>query len=92
MAGEGGLTLQEQNILEKVEHIVRRGAYGILEGGFHTPNHRWAIASVLMACGRLFDCKEMEQAAFSYLNEGIDCNEDGEFAEKSAGKLQQGQQ
>ena len=83
--GEEGLTLQEQNILEKVEHIVRRGAYGILEGGFHTPNHRWAIASVLMACGRLFDCKEMEQAAFSYLNEGIDCNEDGEFAEKSAG-------
>ncbi|MDE6639958.1 MAG: hypothetical protein K2K63_05500, partial [Acetatifactor sp.] len=54
-------------------------------GGFHTPNHRWAIASVLMTCAGLFDCKEMETAAFTYLNEGIDCNEDGEFAEKSAG-------
>ena len=75
----------EQGILEKVEHIVRAGAYGLLEGGFHTPNHRWAIASVLMTCGKLFHCGEMEKAAFTYLNEGIDCNEDGEFAEKSAG-------
>ncbi len=83
--GEESLTAQEQIILEKTAHIVRQGAYGLLEGGFHTPNHRWAIASVLMACSRLFDCDEMEQAAFSYLNEGIDCNEDGEFAEKSAG-------
>ena len=75
----------EQLILVRVENIVRAGAYGMLEGGFHTPNHRWAIASVLMTCGKLFDCVEMEKAAFTYLNEGIDCNEDGEFAEKSAG-------
>ena len=80
-----GLTVEESDILEKMEGIVRRGAYGLLRGGFHTPNHRWAIASVLMSCGRLFHCEEMEEAAFTYLNEGIDCNEDGEFAEKSAG-------
>ncbi|WP_276948080.1 hypothetical protein [Acetatifactor muris] len=79
------LTVEESGILEKVESIVRRGAYGLLQGGFHTPNHRWAIASILMSCSRLFDCEEMEEAAFAYLNEGIDCNEDGEFAEKSAG-------
>ncbi|MDE5591073.1 MAG: hypothetical protein K2J60_18360, partial [Acetatifactor sp.] len=75
----------EREILERVETIVESGARGMLEGGFHTPNHRWAIASVLMTCAGLFDCKEMETAAFTYLNEGIDCNEDGEFAEKSAG-------
>lgn len=80
-----GLTEEEKCILAKVEHIVRQGAYGLLQGGFHTPNHRWAIASLLMSCSRLFDCKEMEEASFTYLNEGIDCNEDGEFAEKSAG-------
>ena len=79
------LTAEEHEILEKVEGIVRRGAYGLLQGGFHTPNHRWAIASVLMSCSRLFDCREMEEAANLYLREGIDCNEDGEFAEKSAG-------
>ena len=82
---QAGLTAEEERILEKVEQIVRQGAYGLLQGGFHTPNHRWAIASVLMSCSRLFDCKEMEEAAYTYLREGIDCNEDGEFAEKSAG-------
>ncbi|MCI8433183.1 MAG: hypothetical protein HFH83_08355 [Lachnospiraceae bacterium] len=82
---EPELTEEENCILGKVEQIVRQGAYGLLQGGFHTPNHRWAIASLLMSCSRLFDCKEMETAAFTYLNEGIDCNEDGEFAEKSAG-------
>lgn len=75
----------ERRILEQIEKIVRSGAAGMLEGGFHTPNHRWAIASVLMTCGRMFDSKEMEEAAYTYLNEGIDCNGDGEFAEKSAG-------
>ncbi len=82
---EPELTEEENCILGRVEQIVRQGAYGLLQGGFHTPNHRWAIASLLMSCSRLFDCKEMETAAFTYLNEGIDCNEDGEFAEKSAG-------
>lgn len=82
---EESLTPEEQMLLERIELIVRRGACGLLEGGFHTPNHRWAIASVLMCCGRLFDCREMERAAYAYLAEGIDCNEDGEFAEKSAG-------
>ncbi|MCM1025575.1 MAG: hypothetical protein NC432_04030 [Roseburia sp.] len=84
-AGSEKLPEGERQILEKTERIVRAGAYGLLEGGFHTPNHRWAIASLLMACSRLFDSKEMEEAAFTYLNEGIDCNGDGEFAEKSAG-------
>lgn len=84
-AETGDLPEGERRILEKVEVIVRDGAFGLLEGGFHTPNHRWAIASVLMACGKLFDCASMEKAACVYLNEGIDCNGDGEFAEKSAG-------
>lgn len=85
LAERDNLPQGESAILEKVRDIVRSGAQGMLAGGFHTPNHRWAIASVLMTCGRLFDCPEMEKAAFTYLNEGIDCNEDGEFAEKSAG-------
>ncbi len=85
-SGNGAeLTAEECLILEKVEHILRQGACGLLQGGFHTPNHRWAIASVLMTCGRLFGSQEMEAAAYGYLKEGIDCNEDGEFAEKSAG-------
>ncbi|MBR6571891.1 MAG: hypothetical protein IKK75_15700 [Clostridia bacterium] len=75
----------EALILSRIEKIIHLGGRGLLEGGFHTPNHRWAIASVLAICGKLFDEPELTQAAFQYLNEGIDCNADGEYAEKSAG-------
>lgn len=84
-AEAGNLVQGEKVILQKVEIIVRKGAEGLLEGGFHTPNHRWVIASVLMTCGKLFFCREMEDAAYEYLREGIDCSEDGEFSERSAG-------
>jgi len=75
----------EELILRRVEKIVHLGGRGLLEGGFHTPNHRWAIAGMLALCGKLFGEDDLKQAAFQYLNEGIDCNADGEYAEKSAG-------
>lgn len=78
-------TAMEELFWKQVGEIVRSGAYGLLEGGFHTPNHRWAIASTLAKCGVLFGDKELTASASIYLIEGIDCNEDGEFAEKSAG-------
>lgn len=75
----------EALIRDRLRRIIHAGARGLLEGGFHTPNHRWAIASVLAACGKLFGEAELTRAAHVYLNEGMDCNEDGEYAEKSAG-------
>lgn len=78
-------TGQETAIYGQVETIVRAGTFGLLEGGFHTPNHRWAIASLLAKGFTLFGDERLKEAAFRYLREGIDCNEDGEFAEKSAG-------
>ena len=80
-----GLDEKENVIFEKLGEIIHSGAKGMLEGGFHTPNHRWAIASMLMNCYTLFGDEEFKKAALVYLNEGIDCNEDGEFSEKSAG-------
>ena len=75
------LTEIENDILEQVGGIIKAGAYGLLEGGFHTPNHRWAIASMLAKTGMLFADSRLSNAAFDYLKEGIDCNEDGEFYE-----------
>lgn len=79
------LSQGEAALEAKIEKIVHAGARGLLEGGFHTPNHRWAIASVLAVCGKIFHEEDLTQTAFIYLNEGIDCNDDGEFSEKSAG-------
>ncbi len=67
------------------EEIIRDAAEALTHCGFHTPNHRWAIASVLMLCAKLFDMPACRTAAEAILNEGNDCNEDGEYAERSAG-------
>lgn len=78
-------TPEEETIYKELGEIIYNGAKGIMVGGFHTPNHRWAIAGMLKLCGRFFDDDKMYASADRYLAEGIDCNEDGEYAEKSAG-------
>lgn len=75
----------QERIYQKLYNIVRRAAEGLLQGGFHTPNHRWAIASNLLECADFFGSSELAEAAKVYLREGSDCNEDGEYAERSAG-------
>ena len=79
------LTDGETQLLAKLDPIIHDGGRGLLEGGFHTPNHRWAIAALLATCGKMYGEEDLTQAAFAYLNEGIDCNADGEYSEKSAG-------
>ena len=85
LKGKDTLTAEEQVLLAKMDRIVHDGGRGLLEGGFHTPNHRWAIAALLATCGKMYGEDDLVQAAAQYLNEGIDCNEDGEYSEKSAG-------
>lgn len=82
---QASLTEGERVLLHKLDRIIHDGGRGLLEGGFHTPNHRWAIASLLATCGKMYGEEDLTQAAFAYLNEGIDCNADGEYSEKSAG-------
>ncbi|WP_026489654.1 hypothetical protein [Butyrivibrio sp. XBB1001] len=78
-------TDKEEEIYKIIEGIIRKASRGIMTGGFHTPNHRWAIASTLMECYKIYGDEDMKRCAERYLAEGIDCNEDGEYAEKSAG-------
>lgn len=72
-------------LLPLYEEILRDAASALTHCGFHTPNHRWAIASVLMTCAQLFAMPECHTAAEAILLEGNDCNEEGEYAERSAG-------
>jgi hypothetical protein len=78
-------TEKEDEIFGIINGIIERAAKGIMTGGFHTPNHRWAIASTLMECAKIYGDDSMAECAGRYLAEGIDCNDDGEYAEKSAG-------
>lgn len=78
-------TEEEEMLYRVLVNLVKQSANGLMQGGFHTPNHRWVIASNLMECGLFFSDENMYSCAEQYLNEGIDCNMDGEFAERSAG-------
>lgn len=69
------------------EHLalfVRRAAPGLARGGFHTPNHRWVIASALAWSGTLLPEARHDDAVRAYLAEGIDQDADGAYQERSA--------
>lgn len=70
--------------------IMRMAAEAIRDGGFHTPNHRWGICAALMQAAKLFAddtefAKSLMDRTVLYLQEGIDGNSEGEYAERSAG-------
>ena len=69
--------------------LMERCCEGIAAGGFHTPNHRWAISSCLLNAYKMTGREDFKARAEEYLNEGLDINEDGEFAERSAGNYNQ---
>ena len=71
--------------------IMRMAAEAIRDGGFHTPNHRWGICAALMQAAKLFAddtefAKSLMDRTVLYLQEGIDGNSEGEYAERSTGK------
>lgn len=72
-------------LAQKVETFLRRGVEGMLTGGFHTPNHRWVLASALTLMWHQFDDERCRQEAELYLAEGIDCTDLGEYTERSTG-------
>ena len=72
-------------IERRLEGVVRRACDAMVHGGFHTPNHRWVIAAVMAFCGNLFQEPRYRTTTDRSLVEGLDCNADGEYAERSAG-------
>ena len=76
-------------IREPMLAIMNRAAGGVAAGGFHTPNHRWAIAACLLQLASVTGRADLAPRARQYLNEGLDISEDGEFAERSSGNYNQ---
>jgi len=72
-------------LLEAVRTFLVRGAEGMLAGGFHTPNHRWVMASGLSLLASILEHDELAAEADRYLREGIDCTPLGEYTERSTG-------
>ena len=74
---------QAQWLREPLLRLMTKCSEGIARGGFHTPNHRWVIASCLKQMAKVADRPEFSERADQYLFEGLDVDEDGEFAERS---------
>lgn len=74
-----------KTIATELGEYVRTAALGMIDKGFHTPNHRWVVCAALGLAMQLFP----EIPARAYVNrilaEGIDINADGEFTERSTG-------
>lgn len=72
-------------------YVLVKALTALLTGGFHTPNHRWGITAALMQGANLVKEENPElssqliKRAKQYLIEGIDGNEEGEYAERSTG-------
>jgi hypothetical protein len=71
------------NLLPVLEDFCRRALYGLLTGGFHTPNHRWVVTGALMLGHKLFPDIEVASVVEAYIAEGIDIDEDGTYLERS---------
>jgi len=78
-------TETEERVLGMLLAFLQKSAGAMLTGGFHTPNHRWVLASALILCWRELGLNDCRQMAFEYLDEGIDCDEEGEYTERSVG-------
>lgn len=86
----GGEREETPVLLGKYRTMLHKAAEGIRDGGFHTPNHRWAISAALMQSANLFSeetefAESLENRAQEYLAERIDIDEDGMYAERSTG-------
>lgn len=79
------LTRAETQVRDLARQYIVAGAEGMLNGGFHTPNHRWVLVSALSLLYRILDDGRLLEEAERYLAEGIDCDEFGEYTERSVG-------
>jgi hypothetical protein len=73
----------ENEIRDKMMKFFEKGAEGMRNGGFHTPNHRWVMAAALSIVSNILENPIYKDEAMKYLNEGIDCDEEGEYLERS---------
>lgn len=79
------VTAEELALLNEVKQLIVRCSDGVVINGFHTPNHRWVICAALALAYEITGNSTYRNRIDDYLIEGIDCNEDGEYAERSSG-------
>ncbi len=75
----------EDELYVKGLELVRRTGEAMVNLGFHTPNHRWVISSALAMHHHLTGDEKYLDHINRFVMEGIDCDECGEWTERSTG-------
>ncbi len=75
----------EEKLHKKIHSILLKAGHALATLGFHTPNHRWVISSALAIAYRYTGEQKFLDAIEGFLMEGIDCDEYGEYTERSTG-------
>ena len=65
--------------------VLRRAAEGLRHGGYHTPNHRWVVASALAMAQHAFPDFDAGDTIAALRAETIDIDPDGAYIERSSG-------
>lgn len=76
-------TEPEKTLLNRFTGYLPIIVKSLLNGGIHTPNHRWIGASGMLMMANITGSSELRELAQAYLDEGIDIDENGEFTERS---------
>ena len=75
----------EDKLFDKYLEIMKRMGDAMATLGFHTPNHRWVVSSGLASVYHFIKDPKYQETIDKFLMEGIDCDEYGEFTERSTG-------
>ena len=78
-------TPKEKEVLALIETLAKESVKPVYEGGFHTPNHRWIQASGMALCYKITEDSRCLEVVETLLGEGVDCNEEGDYTERSIG-------
>ena len=70
-------------IVSKLEVFFRNSAKCLVQGGIHTPNHRWVVSSALARLYSFFPDQKYIDRIDEWLGEGIDMDPDGQYTEQS---------
>jgi hypothetical protein len=76
---------QLSTINSKLAKFVLAAGEALSTGGIHTPNHRWVVSSALAQINSLFPSAKYVNRIDDWLGEGVYCDADGQFAERSTG-------